>query len=150
MKPGIPTNGSMVKNHISLKTGFGYNATRRTSFLLWFQACQVRPLDLHQLQGHLRDRSGIVLHLLQARLLHRQQHQVIMRLEKERIELKVIPLQCLCQVSMLMIERCNLVSVVNPITSHFTKPNQKFSKTKKGDHDRTEQPVVCRLRWRRF
>ena len=25
-------NGSMVKNHISFKTGFGYNATRRTSF----------------------------------------------------------------------------------------------------------------------
>ena len=38
----------------------------------------------------------IVLHLLQARHRHqRQQHQVIMRLEKERIELKVIPLQCL-------------------------------------------------------
>ena len=35
------------KNHISLKTGFGYPATRRTSFLLWFQACQrVRPPDL--------------------------------------------------------------------------------------------------------
>ena len=43
-------NGSMVKNHISSKTGFGYFAIRRTSFLLWFQACQVRPLDLHQLQ----------------------------------------------------------------------------------------------------
>ena len=28
------------RNHISLKTGFGYPATRRTSFLLWFQACQ--------------------------------------------------------------------------------------------------------------
>ena len=27
--------------------------TERTSFLLWFQACQVRLLDLHQLQGHL-------------------------------------------------------------------------------------------------
>ena len=45
-------NGSMVKNHISLKTGFGYNARRRTSFLLWFQACQqIRLQDLiHQLQ----------------------------------------------------------------------------------------------------
>ena len=40
MKTDIPMNGSMVKNHISLKTVFGYNATRRTSFLLWFQACQ--------------------------------------------------------------------------------------------------------------
>ena len=38
MKTGIPTNGSTVKNHISLKTGFGYRATRRTSFLSWFQA----------------------------------------------------------------------------------------------------------------
>ena len=46
---GIPTNGSMVKNHISLKTGFGKFAIRRISFLSWFQACQVRPLDLHQL-----------------------------------------------------------------------------------------------------
>ena len=32
----FPTNGSMVKNHISLKTEFGYNATRRTSFPSWF------------------------------------------------------------------------------------------------------------------
>ena len=57
MKADIPTNGSMVKNHISSKTGFGYLAIRRTSFLLWFQACQVRPLDLHRLQRHLQDRS---------------------------------------------------------------------------------------------
>ena len=41
MKTGIPTNGSMVKNHISLKTEFGLFVTPRTSFLLWFQACQV-------------------------------------------------------------------------------------------------------------
>ena len=27
------------KNHISLKTVFGYNATQRTSFRSWFQAC---------------------------------------------------------------------------------------------------------------
>ena len=51
MKTDILMNGSMVKNHISLKTGLGFPATRRTSFLLWFQACQVRILDLHQLQG---------------------------------------------------------------------------------------------------
>ena len=36
--------------HISLKTEFGLFVTQRTSFLLWFQACQVRLLDLHQLQ----------------------------------------------------------------------------------------------------
>ena len=58
MKTGIPTNGSMVKNHISLKTGFGFPATRRTSFLLGFQACQIRLLDLtHQPQGHFQDGS---------------------------------------------------------------------------------------------
>ena len=72
MKMDIPMNGSMVINHISLKTGFGYLATRRTSFLLWFQACQVRPLDLHQLERHLRDRRVIPHHLLQPRLLHLQ------------------------------------------------------------------------------
>ena len=33
MKTDSLMNGSMVNNHISLKTGFGYNATRRTSFL---------------------------------------------------------------------------------------------------------------------
>ena len=50
MKTDIPMNGSMVKNHISFETGFGLLAIRRTSFLLWFQACQVRLLDLtHQL-----------------------------------------------------------------------------------------------------
>ena len=67
-----PTNGSMVKNHISSKTGFGYLAIRRTSFLLWFQACQVRPLNLLRLQRHLRDRRVILHHLLQPHLLHLQ------------------------------------------------------------------------------
>ena len=46
-------NGSMVKNHISFKTGFGYLATRRTSFLLWFlvylQLLQARLLQHPQL-----------------------------------------------------------------------------------------------------
>ena len=59
MKTGIPTNGSMVKNHILSKTVFGYSATRRTSFLLWFQACQIRLLDLtHQLRGHFLDQES--------------------------------------------------------------------------------------------
>ena len=92
MKTDILMNESMVKNHISLKTGLGFPATRRTSFLLWFQACQVRPLDLiHQLQGHFQDKGVIAQHLLQARLHHLQ--QVISRLENERIELKVTSLQ---------------------------------------------------------
>ena len=107
MKTDILMNGTTEKNHISLKTGFGYNATRRTSFLSWFQACQrvLPPVLILQLQGHLHDRRGIVLHLLQARLLHQRQHQVTVRLENERIEMKMIPLPWVCQVSMLMIER---------------------------------------------
>ena len=68
-KTDILINGSMVKNHISLKTGFGYNATRRTSFLLWFQACRIR---LHQLQGHFQDRGVIAQYSLPARLRHLQ------------------------------------------------------------------------------
>ena len=39
MKTDILMNGSMVKNHISSKTRFGFHAIRRTSFLMWFQAC---------------------------------------------------------------------------------------------------------------
>ena len=89
-------NGSMVKkNQTSLKTGCGYNATRRTLFLSWFQTCQrVRPpVLISQLQGHLQDRRIIVLHFLQARLRHQHQHQVIMRLEKreDRIQKDISP-----------------------------------------------------------
>ena len=40
------------KPHLK-KDGIRKKAKRRTSFQLWFQACQVRPLDLHQLEGHL-------------------------------------------------------------------------------------------------
>ena len=36
------------------------------------QACQVRPLDLHQLQGHLLNRRVIPHHLPHPRLLHLQ------------------------------------------------------------------------------
>ena len=108
MKTDILMSGSMVKNHISLKTGFEYNVIRRISFRSWFQACQraLPPVLTSQLQRHFQDKRVIVLHLLRARLLHQlQQHQVTVRLEKERIKMKWIPLQCLCQVQMLMIER---------------------------------------------
>ena len=77
MKTDILTNGPTVKNHISFKTGFGYSATRRTAFRSWFQACQrvLPPVLIIQLQV-------IILHLPQARLLHRlQQHQATVRLE---------------------------------------------------------------------
>ena len=39
-KTDILMNGSMVKNHISIKTGFEYSATLRTSFRSWFLVYQ--------------------------------------------------------------------------------------------------------------
>ena len=85
MITGILMNESMVKNHISLKTGLGYNATRRTSFLLWFQACQrvLPPVLILHLQRQFQDRRGIVLHLLQVHLLQQRHRQVFMRFERE-------------------------------------------------------------------
>ena len=59
------------KPHL-IKRGFGYVAIWKTSFLLWFQAYRVHPLDLHRLQRHLRDRRVIPHHPLQPRLLHLQ------------------------------------------------------------------------------
>ena len=106
IKTDIPTNGSMVKNHISLKTGFGLSVTRRTSFLLWFQACQVRPQDLHQLQGHLWNRRVILHHLLHPHLLHLQQAKF--RFEKGKMHLSVTSLQCQC-LSWLMIDQGDLM-----------------------------------------
>ena len=96
MKTDIPMDGSMVRNHISSKTGFGYLATRRISFLLWFQAFQVRPLDLHRL----RDRRVIPHHPLQPRLLHLQ--KVKFRFENEKMELTMTPLQCKCQLRLMI------------------------------------------------
>ena len=127
-------NGSMDKNHISLKTGSGFHATRRTSFLLRFKACQVRPLDLHRLQRHLRDRRVIPHHLLQRRLLHLQ--QVKFSLENEKMEFTVASLQCKCQIR-LMIDRCNLMNPkplknentikrCNPLHSEIPERVQEF------------------------
>ena len=127
IKTDILMNGSMVKNHISLKTWLGFPAIRKTSFLLWFQACQVRPLDLHQLQRHLRDRRVIPHHLLQAHLLHLQ--WVKFRLENERIKLRVTSLQCTCQLR-LMKDRGDLM-ISKPIKSQ--KTNKKESKSEQSD-----------------
>ena len=69
------TSGSTVENHISFKTVFGYNATRRTSFRSWFLVCHrvLPPTFLLQHQWHLQDRRLIILHLTQARQLHQPQ-----------------------------------------------------------------------------
>ena len=86
MKTGVPTNGSMVKNHISLKTEFGLFVTQRTSFLSWFQACQVRLLDRHRPQRRLRNRRVIHHHFLHLHFLHQQ--YVIFRFENGKMYLR--------------------------------------------------------------
>ena len=60
MKTDILTNGSMVKNHISLETGFGYSAIRRTSFRSWFQACHrvLPPVPSRQEIDHPKSSSS--------------------------------------------------------------------------------------------
>ena len=93
---------------------------RKTSFLLWFQACQVRLLDLHQLQGHFQDRRVVAHHLLPARLLHLQ--KVKFRPENERIKLRVASLQYLCQLR-LMKDRDDLM-ITKPIKSRKQQKNK--------------------------
>ena len=142
MKTDILMNGSTVKNHISLKTGLGYNATQRTSFLLWFQTCQqvLPPVLILQPQWHLQDRRGIILHLPQARLLLQlRQHQATVRLEKERIKVELISLR----------DDRTTRPVVCCRTWQALPSQPKNSKIKeRGNHDRTGRPVVCRLRSR--
>ena len=69
------------------KTVFEYNVVRRTSFRSWFQACH-RVLHLVlilQHPWHLQGRRVIILHILQARLLHQPQLcQATVRLEHGR------------------------------------------------------------------
>ena len=125
--------GSMVKN-TSHQKEFGYPATRRTSFLLWLLACQIRLQDLIlQLQGHLQDKWVIAQRLLRARLPHLQ--RVKFRLENERIELRVTSLSSNC-VKYGWLE----------IVATLYWPSQKKSKNKcLGTLDGTRRPVVYRL-----
>ena len=46
------------KPHLIKKRDSDNFAIRKTSFLSWFQACQVLPLHLHQLYGHPFNRRG--------------------------------------------------------------------------------------------
>ena len=75
----------MVKSHIPVKMGLGFLATRRSSFLLWYPACQIRPLELtHQLRGHFQDRRVITQHLLPSSSLTVSEIQT--REREDRIE----------------------------------------------------------------
>ena len=69
-------SGSTVKNHISLKTVFGYSATQRISFRSWFLVCQGVLPQAFPLQHpwHLQGRKLIILRLPQAGLPHQPWH----------------------------------------------------------------------------
>ena len=148
MKTDILMNGSTVKKNISLKTGFGYNATRRTSFRSWFQACQrvVPPVLILQPQWHLQDRRVIILHLPQARLLHQlRQYQATVRFETEDqsgIDSPPVP------VSSSNVEE--MIERINPLFAADSgmrpQANPKSKNKCRGNHGRTGKPVVCRLR----
>ena len=127
MKTDIPTNGFMVKNHISSKTGFGYLAIRKTSFLSWFHAWQVLPLHLHQLYGHLWNRRVVLLHLFSSSLSSSTVGEMSVR-ERGKMHLTVTSLQCQC-LSWLMIGHGNLRK---PKTTTSQKPNKKETTIERG------------------
>ena len=91
-------------------------------------------LDLHRLQRHLRDRRVISPHLLQPHLLHLQ--QVKFRFEKEKMGLTATPLQCKCQLR-LMIDQGNLMK---PQANKIQKPNKKKSTIERGNPLNSEIP----------
>ena len=93
-----------------------------------------------QPQWHLQDRRGIVLHLLRARLLHQLQPQVTVRLEKERIKVQLIPLQCMCQVQMLMTERRNPLFADSGRASSSSSPTVSEILIRERE-DRTESDI---------
>ena len=121
-------NGSMVKNHISLKTGFEHNATRKTSFLLWFQACQIRLLDLtHQLRGPLQDR-GVITYSISSSLSSSPTASEIQTREREdRTESDISPVH----VSTSVGERWGRTDVDQ--ANKHPKTNQKEPTREQGD-----------------
>ena len=123
MKTDSFMNGSTITNHISFRRDsdtlqHGEVRSYRGSslvneFCFWFTTSlkQERPCFLQACRFH-----------------QRQQHQVTVRLVKERIKVKVTLLPCLCHVSMLMIEQGNPFFPVNPITSKVVKSTKNVKK----------------------
>ena len=85
MNTDTHTNGSTVKNHISLKPVFGYSAMQRTSFRSWFLVYQrVLPQACFlQHPWHIQGRKLIILRLPQPRLLHQPWHLQLCQERKE-------------------------------------------------------------------
>ena len=117
-----------LKTQISLKTGFGFPATRRTSFLMWFQTCQIRLLDLtHQLRGHIQNRGVIAQHFLPARLHHLQKVKFKTREREDRIESDISPVT----VSTKVDERSGRPDIDQ--VNKNSKPHTKEIKRDRGD-----------------
>ena len=86
------TESDISPVHVSTMVDDRSGQPDETSFLSWFQACQIRLLDLtHQLQGHFQDRRVNAQHLLPARLHHLQQVKFKTREREDRIESDISP-----------------------------------------------------------
>ena len=113
--------------------------------LTWFQACQrvLPPFFILQLQWHLQDLRGIVLHLLH----QLRQHQVTTRLEKERIKVKLILLPVLVSSSNVddrteksIVCRLRSCKLWNPLSG--CKNSEKFWWMMKFQYLETLTPVL--------
>ena len=130
MKTGIPTNGSMVKNHISVKTEFGLFAIRRISYLSWFQAC-LQLLQARQPQHPrlLQVRKLIIPSLPQDRLPQHPWHL-------QRRLIINITLQQSCQVNMLKSKNGETCVFLEPQKRTCWLSQQKIqNQIKNEDHD---------------
>ena len=153
MKTDILMNGSTVKNHISLKTGFGYNA--RTENFVPIVVPGLSNSSSASDSSTWRTPSRQERHCSTSSSSSSSSPTTATSSDSETREREgrneTDSLQYLCQVQMLKIERGNPVFAVNPLTSKVAKPTKKFPNTnKKGDHDRMGTPVVCRLRSSKF
>ena len=100
------------QNRISSRTGFGYFATQRTSFLLWFRLVKFVLwifIDFKDTFKTGESSSYIFLKLDYFTSRNCVEGQITVRLEKEIIKVELIPFQCMCQVHVEWTERGDLL-----------------------------------------
>ena len=146
------TTGSTVKNHISLKTVSGYNATRKTSYRSWFLVYQ-RVLHLAcllQHPWHIQGKKWSSHVFPQARLTSPPMTSSTVSSESVARQERRDPFRDrssipqLCQVNMLrMQERWDLCSSGTPETTLLTKPTKNLKPNKVEDHDREQGDPQC-------
>ena len=143
------TSGSTVKNHISLKTVFGYRAALRTSFRSWFLVHQrVLPQACFlQYPWHLQGRKLIILRLPQACLPHQpwhlQQCQAKVWLDKHAGTcVGQIPIPQLCHT--LKGKKGGTCVLLEPQKSSCWQSPPKIQNAKYGSRSRTGRPVSSR------